>query len=64
MNTTTATTKHHHLTLNEGYFARRSWGDWLFALLVVVGGLFAFQRYQASMDVLRKGHPAGAPCRR
>ena len=34
MNTATTTT----VTLNEGFFARRNWRDWLFAALVVAGG--------------------------
>ncbi|MPM42971.1 Cytochrome c biogenesis protein CcsA [bioreactor metagenome] len=50
MNTATTT-----LTLNEGYFARRNWFDWVFALLVVVGGVFALQRYGHAMDVYEKG---------
>ena len=50
MNTATTT-----LTLNEGYFARRNWLDWLFALAVLAGGLFALQRYAAYMDVYEKG---------
>jgi cytochrome c-type biogenesis protein CcsB len=37
--------------LNEGYFARRNLLDWLFAALVVCGGLYAFFSYQAHMDV-------------
>ncbi len=41
MNTTT-------LTLHEGYFAKRNPFDWLFAALVVAGGLFAFFRSEAS----------------
>ena len=41
--------------LNEGYFARRNWLDWLFAALVVGGGLYAFFRYQAHMDVYERG---------
>jgi len=43
------------LGLNEGYFARRNWLDWLFAALVLAGGLFALQRYGAHMDVYEKG---------
>ena len=43
MNTTT-------LTLNESYFAKRNALDWLFAALVLLGGLFAFSRYSAHMD--------------
>ena len=50
MNTGTTT-----LTLHEGFFARRSVFDWLFALLVAAGGLFAFTRYAAYMDVYEKG---------
>lgn len=42
------------LTLNEGYFSRRTWADWLFALLAVVGAMFAFSRYHAAMDVYEK----------
>lgn len=38
-----------------GYFARRTWLDWLFALLVVAGAAFAFTRYEQSMDVYEKG---------
>ncbi len=51
MNTTTAPKT---LTMGRpglaGNLARRSAYDWLFALLVVVGAGYAFQRYQASMD--------------
>lgn len=50
MNTATQT-----ITLEEGFFARRRPTDWLFALLVVAGGLFAFARYSAYMDVYEKG---------
>ncbi len=58
MNTATTT-----LTLNEGYFARRNWRDWLFAALVIAGGLYAFNRYHASMDVYEKGILLGSlPC--
>lgn len=38
------------VTLNPGYFARRNALDWLFALLVTLGGAFAFWRYNAFMD--------------
>jgi cytochrome c-type biogenesis protein CcsB len=48
MNTTT-------LSLNApGYFARRTWFDWLFAVLIVAGAGYAFQRYNASMDGYEK----------
>ncbi|MDZ7918995.1 c-type cytochrome biogenesis protein CcsB [Rhodoferax sp.] len=43
------------IRLNVGYFARRTWVDWLFGLLVLAGGLFAFTRYADSMDVYEKG---------
>ncbi|KQT09453.1 c-type cytochrome biogenesis protein CcsB [Ramlibacter sp. Leaf400] len=55
MNTATQT-----ITLDEGFFARRRPLDWLFALLVVAGGLFAFARYSAYMDVYEKGILLGA----
>jgi cytochrome c-type biogenesis protein CcsB len=48
MNTTT-------LSLNApGYLARRTWFDWLFAVLIVAGAGYAFQRYNASMDGYEK----------
>ena len=50
MSTATST-----VTLNEGYFARRNWFDWLFAALVIAGGLFALQRYSYAMDGYEKG---------
>ena len=43
------------LDLNQGYFARRNVLDWVFAALVLAGGLFAFARYSAFMDVYEKG---------
>ncbi|HSV34068.1 MAG TPA: c-type cytochrome biogenesis protein CcsB [Ramlibacter sp.] len=55
MNTATTT-----LTLHEGYFARRNWFDWLFGALVTAGGLFAFSRYAAYMDVYEKAILIGA----
>ena len=55
MNTATTTQD-----LHEGFFARRGWFDWLFALAVVAGGLFAFSRYSAYMDVYEKGILLGA----
>ena len=42
------------LTLNEGYFSRRTWGDWLFAVLAVAGAVFAFFYYHAAMDIYEK----------
>ena len=53
--TTTTTTPATAYTLGGGYFARRNWLDWLFALAVAVGGLFALQRYGVHMDVYEKG---------
>lgn len=37
-----------------GVFSQRSMSDWIFALLVLGGGAFAFQRYNASMDVYER----------
>ncbi len=54
MNTAT-TTSPTTLTLNESFSSRRNWFDWLFAAIVVAGGLFALQRYAAYMDVYEKG---------
>ena len=48
------------LRLNESFLSRRNWLDWVFAALVVVGGLFALQRYAAYMDVYEKGILIGA----
>jgi len=49
MNTATTT-----ITLNEGYISRRTVFDWVFAALVLAGGLFAFTRYSGYMDVYEK----------
>ena len=43
------------LSLNEGYFVRRNLLDWVFAVLVASGFLYAFARYSAYMDVYEKG---------
>jgi cytochrome c-type biogenesis protein CcsB len=43
------------LSLNEGYFAKRNLLDWIFAVLVVAGGLYGFAKYSAYMDVYEKG---------
>ena len=43
------------LRLNEGYFAKRNALDWVFAVLVAGGFLYAFARYSAYMDVYEKG---------
>jgi cytochrome c-type biogenesis protein CcsB len=43
------------ITLHEGFFSRRNPLDWVFAALVLAGGLFAFARYAGAMDVYEKG---------
>ena len=59
MSSTTTST----ITLNEGFFARRNWQDWLFALLVIAGGAYAFQYYGHAMDGYEKGILVGTvPC--
>lgn len=61
--TTASTTMGTTVTLNEGYFAKRNWFDWLFAALVLAAGLFTFSRYNGAMDVYEKGILLGAmPC--
>ena len=52
MNTATTTTT---AFLDGGFFARRGWFDWLFAALVLAGGLYAFGQYHQHMDVYEKG---------
>ena len=42
------------LTLNDSWRSRRDTFDWVFAALVLAGGLFAFTRYGASMDYYEK----------
>ena len=42
------------MTLNEGYFSKRNWFDWLFAAVVVAAGAFAYLRYGHAMDVYEK----------
>ena len=39
------------VTLNPGYFSSRSALDWGFALLALLGTVFAFTRYQQAMDM-------------
>jgi len=46
--------------LNEAYFAKRNAFDWVFALIVVSGGVFAFTQYFDAMDVYEKGILLGA----
>jgi cytochrome c-type biogenesis protein CcsB len=43
------------VTLNPGYFSSRSALDWGFALLALLGTVFAFTRYQHAMDVYEQG---------
>jgi len=43
------------MTLNPGYWSRRSMSDWAFALITLAGMLFAFVRYQHAMDVYEQG---------
>lgn len=58
MNTATTTTT--TLDLGQGFFARRSLADWLFALIVAAGAVFAFTRYGEFMDVYEKGILVGS----
>ncbi len=51
------------IVLREGYFSRRGIADWVFAVLVVTGGLFALMRYQLAMDGYEKAILVGLlPC--
>ena len=42
------------LSLNDPWLSRRSAFDWVFAAIVLVGGIFAYARYQGSMDIYEK----------
>jgi cytochrome c-type biogenesis protein CcsB len=42
------------LTLNDSWLSRRNAFDWIFAALVLAGGIFAFSRYAGSMDYYEK----------
>ncbi len=42
------------IVLREGYFSRRSPLEWVFALLALVGGVFALLKYQHAMDGYEK----------
>ena len=55
MNTTALQDPNLQLQLQAGYFARRTWSDWLFAALLVVGGLYAFMQYEHAMDGYERG---------
>ena len=57
MNTTTL---HLHRPAHGGVFAGRSPLDWLFALLVLAGGAYAWSRYGAAMDGYEKAILLGA----
>ncbi len=41
--------------LHQGFFARRNIMDWIFAALILAGGLYALQRYNYAMDGYEKG---------
>ena len=43
------------ITLNAGYFEKRNVLDWIFAAIVLAGGLYAFMLYANAMDVYEKG---------
>ncbi|HKX40387.1 MAG TPA: c-type cytochrome biogenesis protein CcsB [Burkholderiaceae bacterium] len=58
MNTTTMTLG--RSTGPLGLFSGRSWYDWLFAAVVLAGGVFAFSRYAVAMDVYEKAILIGA----
>jgi len=57
VNTTTLTAGRSSaaLSMNEGYFVKRNVLDWVFAVLVTGGFLYAFARYSTYMDVYEKG---------
>jgi cytochrome c-type biogenesis protein CcsB len=55
MNTATTTSPDTTITLHEGFFAQRNAYDWIFALIVAAGGLYAFAAYGQYMDVYEKG---------
>ena len=48
------------IVLHERYFAKRNGLDWVFAVLVLAGGLYALGLYGGSMDVYEKGILMGA----
>ena len=43
------------LTLNPGYFSQRNLADWGFAMMALLGMVFAFSRYQEAMDIYEQG---------
>ena len=48
------------IVLHESYFAKRNGLDWVFAVLVLAGGLYALGLYGSSMDGYEKGILLGA----
>ncbi|KAB7578558.1 c-type cytochrome biogenesis protein CcsB [Verminephrobacter eiseniae] len=42
------------ITLTQGFLSRRSGQDWLFAAIVLVGGLYALQHGSGAMDIYDK----------
>lgn len=54
MNTASTTLKSGMTIGRQGYFSGRDALDWLFAAIVLIGGLYAFNRYHASMDGYEK----------
>lgn len=50
-----ATARTETMVLGEGYFSRRNGLDWAFAVLVLVGGLYALGLYGSAMDVYEQG---------
>ena len=49
-----------NVLLNEGYFAKRNWLDWLFAALVLCGGIYVYALYSSAMDGYEIGILIGA----
>ena len=49
MNTATQT-----ISLHQSYWSKRTPFDWVYAVLVLLGTAFAFNRYNASMDIYEK----------
>ena len=47
------------LEVQPGYFARRDRWDWLFALLVIAGAVWAFVHYRDAMDIYEEWILAG-----
>ena len=48
------------VTLHPGYFSRRNALDWGFALVALLGMVFAFTRYQQAMDVYEQAILVGS----